>query len=101
MLYVLENDGHNTPTMHKFRDFKQLSEYLDQSGDFSDGCPTEEDFTEFMDDNSVLWTNFGDSPDLYLSDHTDELCDACGDRDAMGEERPECECECHGVDEEE
>lgn len=28
----------------------------------------------------------------------DELCDACGERDARGQERPEdeCQCECHG-----
>ena len=95
MLYVLENDGHNVPSVHKFRDFKHLSEYLDQSGDFSAGCPTEDDFFEYLDDNGVTWVSLGDKPDLYLTDHTDELCPTCGERDARGMERPECECECH------
>jgi hypothetical protein len=36
--------------------------------------------------------------DLLDQDTSDDLCDACGERDARGQERPagECQCECHG-----
>ena len=67
-IYVIENDGHNELTMHKFRDFEQCAQYL--GDDFRSDCPSEDEFNEWEDDNCVSWVNYGERPDLDLTDHT-------------------------------
>lgn len=95
---ILENDGHNTPCFHLFRDLMQAAIYIADEAEEVETVLQDLEEGEHQDNDMVNWTVV---EDLYETDHTQELCDACGDRDAMGDERPECECECHSQDEEE
>lgn len=67
MFWLLENDGHNTPTWHKFRDQEQAEGYLSERA----GEPVDLDEGEFSDGDATLWTPF-DKPELYTADHTAE-----------------------------
>jgi hypothetical protein len=74
MYYLLHDDGHNDPTMYRFRDIDQAELYLI---DRFRGCePAEEPMCEgyfgeepeWLDPNGDRWTAYGDKPDLHISD---------------------------------
>jgi hypothetical protein len=100
---ILENDGHNTPSFHTFRDLMQAAAYVARGAEEVESVlATLEEGGEYQDENFVTWSV---TDELYEHDHTQdglvELCEACGERAARGEERPECECECHDNPDEE
>jgi uncharacterized glyoxalase superfamily protein PhnB len=62
--WLLENDGHNDPTFHKFANQAAAEDYIDApEGYFGD------DDGEFEDTEGTRWSYYSE-PKLYISDHT-------------------------------
>ena len=62
-VWVLENDGHNTPAWHVFASTQDAEKYIGRRFNA---------FGECVDKNQVTWVNTGATPDLYVHDHRKE-----------------------------
>lgn len=71
-LVVVENDGHNTPIYHKFRDEVQAAHYVAKRDRTSpmDVLNAWEEQGFYEDNNFVNWSFDSDEPDV--EDHTEE-----------------------------
>lgn len=67
---ILENDGHNIPSFHTFRDLTQAAAYIASCAEEVESVALQlEEEGELQDDNCVTWTV---TDSLYEHDHTGE-----------------------------